>query len=37
MATGEGHEDVNHEDVIAAAAAAQPYFLEIVRKMLERL
>lgn len=37
MATGEGHEDVNHEEVIAAAAAAQPYFLELIRKMLERL
>lgn len=37
MATGEGYEDVNHEDVIAAAAAAQPYFLELVRKMIERL
>lgn len=36
MATGEGHEDVNHEDVIKAAAAAQPYFLEIVRQMIER-
>jgi purine-nucleoside phosphorylase len=37
MATGEGHEEVNHEDVIAAAAAAQPYFLKLVEKMLERL
>ncbi len=37
MATGEGHEDVNHEDVIAAAAKAQPYFLKIIEKMLERL
>lgn len=37
MATGEGHEDVNHEEVIAAAAAAQPYFLELIKKMLERL
>ncbi len=37
MATGEGHEEVNHEDVIAAAAAAQPYFLKLVQKMLERL
>jgi purine-nucleoside phosphorylase len=37
MATGEGHEDVNHEEVIAAAAAAQPYFLELLRRMLERL
>lgn len=37
MATGEGYEDVNHEDVITAAAAAQPYFLGLIRKMLERL
>ncbi|GAB1352997.1 MAG TPA: purine-nucleoside phosphorylase [Candidatus Rifleibacterium sp.] len=37
MATGEGHEDVNHEEVIAAAAKAQPYFLKLVQKMLERL
>lgn len=37
MATGEGYEEVNHEDVIEAAAAAQPYFLELVRKMIERL
>jgi purine-nucleoside phosphorylase len=37
MATGEGYEDVNHEDVIVAAAAAQPYFLELLRRMLERL
>ncbi|HAE38201.1 MAG TPA: purine-nucleoside phosphorylase [Candidatus Riflebacteria bacterium] len=37
MATGEGHEEVNHEDVIAAAAAAQPYFLKLIEKMLERL
>lgn len=37
MATGEGHEDVNHEDVIVAAAAAQPYFLKLIQKMLERL
>lgn len=37
MATGEGHEDVNHEDVIKAAAEAQPYFLEILRRLIERL
>jgi purine-nucleoside phosphorylase len=37
MATGEGYEDVNHEDVIVAAAKAQPYFLEIVRRMIERM
>ncbi|MFZ2960357.1 MAG: purine-nucleoside phosphorylase [Candidatus Ozemobacteraceae bacterium] len=37
MATGEGHEDVNHEDVIKAAAAAQPYFLGLLQGMLERL
>ncbi|GAB4269020.1 MAG: purine nucleoside phosphorylase I, inosine and guanosine-specific [Candidatus Rifleibacteriota bacterium] len=37
MATGEGYEDVNHEEVIAAAAAAQPYFLKLVKTMLERL
>jgi purine-nucleoside phosphorylase len=37
MATGEGHEDVNHEEVIAAAAAAQPYFLELLKRMLARL
>ncbi len=37
MATGEGYEDVNHEEVIQVAAAAQPYFLELLRRMLERL
>jgi len=37
MATGESHENVNHEEVIAAAAAAQPYFLKLIQKMLERL
>jgi purine-nucleoside phosphorylase len=37
MATGEGYEDVNHEEVIAAAASAQPYFLELLKRMLERL
>ncbi len=37
MATGEGYEDVNHEDVIVAAAEAQPYFLELLVQMLERL
>lgn len=37
MATGEGHEDVNHEEVIAAAAKAQPYFLELIKRILERL
>lgn len=37
MATGEGYEDVNHEDVIAVAANAQPYFLELLRRMIERL
>lgn len=37
MATGEGYEDVNHEDVIKAAADAQPYFLKLVSKMIERL
>lgn len=37
MATGEGYENVNHEDVIVAATAAQPYFLEIIRRLIERL
>lgn len=37
MATGEGYEDVNHEDVIVAAAKAQPYFLKLIERMLERL
>ncbi len=37
MATGESHENVNHEEVIAAAASAQPYFLKLIQKMLERL
>ncbi len=37
MATGEGHEEVNHELVIAAAAAAQPYFLGLLRGVLERM
>jgi purine-nucleoside phosphorylase len=37
MATGEGHEEVNHELVIAAAAAAQPYFLGLLRGVIERL
>jgi purine-nucleoside phosphorylase len=37
MATGEGHEDVNHEDVIAAAAKAQPAFLHLLRTLIERL
>lgn len=37
MATGEGYEEVNHEDVIVAAAKAQPYFLKLVQTMLERL
>ncbi len=37
MATGEGHEDVNHAEVISAAAKAQPYFLELLRRVIERL
>ncbi|HEY9070492.1 MAG TPA: purine-nucleoside phosphorylase [Candidatus Ozemobacteraceae bacterium] len=37
MATGESHENVNHEEVIAAAAAAQPYFLALVRGLIERM
>ena len=37
MATGESHENVNHEEVIAAAASAQPYFLKLIQQMLERL
>ncbi|MBF0503120.1 MAG: purine-nucleoside phosphorylase [Candidatus Riflebacteria bacterium] len=36
MATGDHHEDVNHEDVIKAAAAAQPYFLALLQGMIER-
>ena len=37
MATGEGREDVNHELVIQAAAQAQPYFLGLLRGVIERL
>ena len=37
MATGEGHEDVNHDEVIAAAAAAQPAFLGLMKAIIERL
>ena len=37
MATGETHEDVNHEMVVQAANAAQPYFLGLLEGMLERL
>mgnify|MGYP001559118870 CR=1 FL=1 len=37
MATGEGHEEVNHELVIKAAAAAQPYFLGLLRGVIERM
>jgi purine-nucleoside phosphorylase len=37
MATGEGHEEVNHELVIQAAAKAQPYFLGLLRGVIERL
>ncbi|MBI3039440.1 purine-nucleoside phosphorylase [bacterium] len=37
MATGEGHEEVNHELVISAANAAQPYFLNLLRGVIERL
>lgn len=37
MATGETLENVNHEEVIAAAASAQPYFLKLIQSMLERL
>ncbi len=37
MATGESLMTDDHEDVVKAAAAAQPYFLEIVRQLIERL
>ncbi len=37
MATGEGHEEVNHELVIAAANAAQPYFLGLLKGVIERM
>lgn len=37
MATGEGFEDVNHADVIKAAAAAQPAFLQLLKLMIERM
>ncbi len=37
MATGEGHEDVNHEMVLDAAKKAQPYFLELVRRCLAKM
>jgi len=35
MATGEGHEEVDHEKVIQAAAAAQPYFLSLLKGTIE--
>lgn len=37
MATGEGHDDVNHDAVVAAANAAQPYFLNLLRGVIERM
>lgn len=37
MATGEGHEEVDHELVIKAAAAAQPYFLKLLQLVIEKL
>jgi len=37
MATGESHEEVNHEIVIAAANAAQPYFLELIKGVVQSL
>lgn len=37
MATGEGHEEVDHEMVVKAAAAAQPYFLKLVQNLIETL
>lgn len=37
MATGEGYEDVNHELVIAAAKDAQPYFLGLLKGVIEKL
>lgn len=37
MATGEGYEEVNHEEVIKAAAAAQPAFLKLLKLVIERM
>ena len=37
MATGEAHEEVNHELVVQAANAAQPSFLGLLEGMLERM
>jgi len=37
MATGEGSEAVDHKLVIKAAAAAQPYFLKLLQRVIERL
>lgn len=37
MATGEAHEEVNHELVVKAANAAQPYFLGLLEGMLEKM
>lgn len=37
MATGEGVENVCHEEVIAAADKARPYFLKLLSGIIERL
>lgn len=37
MATGEGHEEVDHELVVKAAAAAQPYFLKLLQNVIASL
>ncbi|MBF0545192.1 MAG: purine-nucleoside phosphorylase [Candidatus Riflebacteria bacterium] len=37
MATGEAHENVNHELVIAAANAAQPAFLGLIQGLIPRI
>jgi purine-nucleoside phosphorylase len=37
MATGEGHEKVTHEDVLAAAKRVEPEFVRLVRRIVQRL
>lgn len=37
MATGEGHEKVTHEDVLAVARRIEPHFVRLVSRIVQRL